>query len=253
MSLTSELEDPRSPISRWMQDQFPWTRDVLAEYRLAAPDLSVSGKGANPGTTGGALDWRLRFLVDPRPDVRMPIRVGEFLGEGMSAATRTLAELLDARTTDTSADSGYATAPVDDAVPIPLRDEETLLQACWVLSLLTEVYRAGPYATSPLGTVPDHPTVDQLLDLAPAAAVDDLQAMTGLARSVLVPELHAWGRPVYVGPTFDGSQYVHADADLIAGGVLLEVKATIGQKRKDGSRYCGLDTLTLHQVLGYAV
>lgn len=250
MSLTSELDDLTSPISQWMRDCLPAARDVLAEYRLAAPDLRLPAQAANPGTTGGALDWRMRFLVDPHPDLTLPVGVAVRLGEPMAGAAATLTEMLASRVAPRPGDHVLC---VDDLAAFPVREEEFLLRGCWALALLTEVYRAGLFPGSPLTALPDAPTVDDLLALAPDAALTDLQGLTSVAATTLLPALRSWGQPVYVGPVFAGSRHVPADADIIAGGVLLEVKSTVGQKRKDGTRYCALDALTLRQIIGYVL
>jgi hypothetical protein len=59
--------------------------------------------------------------------------------------------------------------------------------------------------------------------------------------------------PLHLGPTFVGSRDVGgADADVIAGRLLLEWKATLGPRRQsDSRRYCSLDLITLQQLLGY--
>jgi hypothetical protein len=47
--------------------------------------------------------------------------------------------------------------------------------------------------------------------------------------------------PVATGPTFDGSRDLNADADLIAGGMLVDMKAGQGgSPRKDGTRSASL-------------
>ena len=75
--------------------------------------------------------------------------------------------------------------------------------------------------------------------------------MLNVARDKLVPAVTARGGPLWLGPVFDGSQWVAADADIIAAGLLIDVKTGAGTKRKDGSRYNGLDKQTLYQLLGY--
>lgn len=52
--------------------------------------------------------------------------------------------------------------------------------------------------------------------------------------------------------TFDGSHDLNADADLIAGGMLVDFKAGQGGKpRKDGTRAAALARTDLDQLLGY--
>ncbi|GAA3783671.1 hypothetical protein GCM10022225_84790 [Plantactinospora mayteni] len=59
--------------------------------------------------------------------------------------------------------------------------------------------------------------------------------MRNLALGQLLPALPAG--PVTTGVTFDGSADLNADADLIAGGLLVDFKAGQGGKpRADGTR-----------------
>ena len=254
MSLTSELDDPTSPITRWMASRLPWTRGVLDEYRVNAPPLAVQPGKANPGTIGGAFDWAIRFAVGPSPDLRMPMLVATHLGEGFESAVAELGELLGGCVSRRGTASATEVAPGDGGRELLPRDEEAVLRGCWAFALLTEVYRRGGLiAGSPLDDLPDRPAVADLLGLATDAAVADLRALMGLAATELLPALRSWGDSVHGGPTFAGSEHVSADADVVAGGVLLELKTTVGSKRRDGSRYCCLDTLTLRQIIGYAL
>jgi len=69
---------------------------------------------------------------------------------------------------------------------------------------------------------------------------------------VLLPALAARGGPLHLGPTFGGSLDVGgADADAIAGGLLVDRKVNLGDRRRDGRRRCSLDLGTLLQLLGY--
>lgn len=54
-----------------------------------------------------------------------------------------------------------------------------------------------------------------------------------------------------MGPTFAGSRLIRADADLIAAGLLIELKTNLGSRRADGSRQASLDGQTVLQLLGY--
>lgn len=59
--------------------------------------------------------------------------------------------------------------------------------------------------------------------------------------------------PVHCGPVFAGSAHCKADADLISGGTLVELKTNLGTRRPGGDRYCSLPRETLYQVLCYAL
>jgi len=98
----------------------------------------------------------------------------------------------------------------------------------------------------------EHSRAADLLDLANDAEVADLIAMRDLARERLLPALPAG--PVDTGMTFDGSADLNADADLIAGGMLIDFKAGQGSKpRADGTRAASLGRADLDQLLGYAL
>jgi len=76
--------------------------------------------------------------------------------------------------------------------------------------------------------------------------------MRDLACEQLLPALPAG--PVATGPVFDGSADLNGDADLIAGGMLVDIKASQGGKpRKDGTRAAALGRVELDQLIGYAL
>lgn len=103
-------------------------------------------------------------------------------------------------------------------------DERMLNRFCFVLGMYETVYRSGrvPEELASLG--PD-PSVEMLLASVNEAWVDDLVA---LAEGFLASEARELcGRHVAANPTFAGSRDVGgADADIIIGSTLIEVKTT---------------------------
>lgn len=140
--------------------------------------------------------------------------------------------------------------------PIPgsTLDPDLLARGCWALVLLTEFYRAGLAAAigGPLASLDPASTPD-LLALASPAALDQLAQLRRVLEQVLLPALATRHGLCTLGPTFTGSALVHADADLIAAGLLLEVKTSQGDKRPDGTRRAALSKLDLFQLIGYAL
>ncbi|GAA1506474.1 hypothetical protein GCM10009677_43730 [Sphaerisporangium rubeum] len=108
--------------------------------------------------------------------------------------------------------------------------EARLSRLCYAMAWFEEIYRTGRlWPGTPLGDASPDMTVDQLLAAVPAYAVEDLAAQAGVAISALA-KLRATHAPkeVHAGPTFAGSVDVGgADADLIIGGLLLDIKAKI--------------------------
>ena len=84
----------------------------------------------------------------------------------------------------------------------------------------------------------------ELLGLASPAAVGQLAAFREVFASTLLPQLaHRPGRWV-LGPGFTGSALIKADADLIAAGLLLDLKT---------DSKLSLSVTTMFQVIGYAL
>ncbi|WP_405160812.1 hypothetical protein OG203_31130 [Nocardia sp. NBC_01499] len=134
------------------------------------------------------------------------------------------------------------------------QDPESLARGCWALSYLTELGRGIPPERSPLAEFdPRSVSGADLLGMASPAALAQLVALREQAEGVLLPALRSRVGEWAVGPTFEGSLLMNADADLIAAGTLVEIKTVLGSKRKDGSRYAVLDAPMLFQMVGYAL
>lgn len=124
-------------------------------------------------------------------------------------------------------------------------------ESVYALALMGELFRA-PVENSRLMSLTAYSRAVDLLALANDAELTDLIAMRDLAQQRLLPNLPAG--PVTSGMTFDGSKDLNADADLIAGGMLVDFKAGQGGKpRADGTRAAGLARSDLDQLLGYTL
>lgn len=88
------------------------------------------------------------------------------------------------------------------------------------------------------------PSAAELLALAPAAAVEQLGRFRAVFESALLPPLANRPGTWAIGPTLAGSALIAADADLIAGGLLVDLKT--GKK-------LSLGVTDLFQLLGYAL
>ena len=125
-------------------------------------------------------------------------------------------------------------------------DPDQLASACWALALLTEMFR-NPMAAmrGPLERFQGHrASAGELLGLASPAALGQLAAFREVFASTLLPQLaHRPGRWV-LGPGFTGSALIKADADLIAAGLLLDLKT---------DSKLSLGVTTMFQVIGYAL
>lgn len=259
MSLTSELDRPGGLLGRYLRERFPLLRLVQGPYREAAaalvPLLPPEGARIAYGTVGTAFDWRVRFLLHPQPDLRLAFLGAGLLGRRWMALAGELAGEVGGSLHLRLGGSGPGAAAAATPATAPAAggpvDRERLVRACYALALFTEVLRAGPLPGSPLGLLPATATVDDLLALAGDGEVVDLLALTEAARESLLPAVAIRGGPLRLGPTFAGSLEVGgADADLIAGGLLLELKVQLGDKTKDGRR-CSLERRTLFELLGY--
>ena len=292
MSLTGELKRTDSPIRQFLDEHLPNTKRLLADYRLGAGRLLVPSSGANPGTVGTATDWLFRFLVYPHPDLRLAMAGARTVGVKAMAALMQLADRVEGLVLADGFGPGMYTPPQyqeleqevlsriarDLAAPLPSTafpgptagstiPPDLLLRACWALALLTEVFRGGHLVLErgPLarfaprtagGLVVDLPEVgvEDLLTLMPSSAIPELAALHEVLEDAILPALASRVGTWHLGPTFAGSVAIGgADADLIAAGLLVELKTTLGSKAADGRRVCAIDRTELYQVLGYAI
>lgn len=246
MSLTSCLDDKNSELSRFFEASFPNRADLLTRYRLADPVLRVPAPaGVNAGTIGTAFDYLLRFELDSRPNLPLALAGAHVVGPHFVVLLRELAADLDFEL-----DGGSAFVQPAEAAARKQSDLE-VARACYLAALMTEVFRAGLWPGSPLLGITGKTTLGVALDLAPEAAIADLLSMLEVAREEFIPTIVARQGPLWLGPVFEGSRWIPADADIIASGLLVDVKTASGTKRKDGSRYNNLEKLTLYQLLGY--
>jgi hypothetical protein len=227
-ALTREIKDTHSPVRQFLDERFTGgLRDLQRRFRHAAPPVAVPPvpqAEANPGTLGTAADWLLRFLVCPRPDVHLAMTGAASLGPWLADLAGEVVQLLG---TGPSPEGWAAfTGPVAGSTV----DEELLARGCWVLALATEMFRSsqaaaiGPLAQVCAGKV----TADDLLALAPPAGLRQLAAFRRVFEATLVPALAARPGPWALGPTFAGSSLIGgADGDLIAAGLLVDLKTTV--------------------------
>jgi hypothetical protein len=236
--LTYELALKDSPIRQFFDDRFtPGLKDAQAAYRAEAGPLLIPGvsrEAADAGTIGTAADWMLRFLVHPNPSLRLAAHGASLCG--MLPAMNDLAFILGFRDSGTETFTGPARG--SGAEP------DLLYRACWGLALLTEVYRRGPQIATigPLSRLPDR-SARSLLEAAPTAGLEQLVALRGVMESELLPAITSRRGLWAIGPVFAGSAIMSGDADLIAGGLLTELKTTIKKP--------SLAVTDLWQVLGY--
>jgi hypothetical protein len=245
--LTYEVEDPRSPVCVWLRSRFPGHKDVQARFRAdSGPALVLPSGEVATATQGAAIDWWIRFLADPGPQLGLALTglLKERQAPCFSAGMMMLAGLR-------AIDRDLTLLPVN-AARFQAENDEWQARVCYALALLTELCRASSFDGSRLMRLGPDSTARDLLTLANRAEVADLIALRDLARLHLLPALPAG--PVASGAEFDGSEDLNADADLVAGGMLIDIKAGQGGKpRKDGTRIAVLSRTELDQLIGYAL
>jgi hypothetical protein len=262
--LTAEIASIRSPVRQFLGERFTsGLRDLQRRYREAAPPLVVSGvdrADADPGTVGTAADWLLRFLVHPQPDLHLAMlgtmrcaRAKMNLLTAFAEITESLGCSRSSIAADFRAPAGAAPEQRDLIFTGPLPGNaatpEHLARCCWALALLTEGWRGGPMvaARGPLGQFRGQSRVcgDDLLGLAPPAGVDQLARFRRVFETTLIPQLAARPGEWALGPTFAGSELIKADADLIAAGLLLDLKTS--------TKKLSLPVTDILEVIGYAL
>lgn len=232
-TLSKDVKDPKTSIGQYLRAAFPNMKPLQTEYKELAGGLVVDSMGANAGTVGTAFDLVIRLMIEPDVTPKSTLALYPF-------------------------NTTYHQV-VNDLACIAGRsdDEELATRAVWALALCVNAYRAGP-AWAPL--VPDLVDggsffVDKMLEQADDNAVAELLALKKLSELRLIPKLAG---PFSLGPTFElskpgASQRIGAEADLVAGGLLLDIKTILAPKNKAGLRPDVLKPDSVYQLLGYAL
>lgn len=246
MTLKQAVEDPHSPLRQFLDARLPNTKTVRAAWKQAVTPIADVTPPAELTTAAGetrkypydevghAASLRLTLLFSADvPTPATPPAAHPLTRRPWPAAAAAHAELLAMLPTAT----GFAT--------LPEAEERRLVQLAYVAGLFDQFFRIGAYPGLPLLEVRANAALDELLDtLVLPACVDDVIALTDVARKALAP-LATADAPVVVGPVFAGSGDVGgADADLLVGRTLLEVK-TRGKLE--------LQQRHLHQLVAYAL
>lgn len=238
-SLTAQVADDTSPLSRYLAEHLPalavMAGPLTAALRSARPTLRPPGLNPTPldrtywADAGAAVDYRLRLSLTP--DIGpAPERGASLLAHRVEPG---LWGILATGDVDRHAVALVEQARAHDpAVALPHPDphlEDQLCRLAWWLGQFDRVYRTGKRPPRPDGSA--RASAAALFAAVPDHAVTDLRRMAGYAgvHGSHFHRLRAWaaGRPVIAGPEFTGSPDVGAaEADLIVGGLLLDIKAT---------------------------
>lgn len=241
------VDDKSSPIAKWLRATFPNHRGIQTRIRVEAGAAKlIPPSGAAFGTQGGAIDWWIRFLAAPNdPDLHLAIHGLPTL-QGHPACNIAI-ELF--QRLGVEFDKSQVIQRKQNWTFFDEFDDEAQARICYVLALLTEFFRA-PIIRSKLLTLEATSTIADLLNLASKDEVRDLIAMRDAVQRKLASHWNTG--TVICGPTFEGSRDLNADADLILGDLLLEIKATQGGKpRADGTRAIRVERTDIDQLLGY--
>ena len=225
--LTHELRDPESPVRRFFDTRFSrGAAGIQDRVRAALPAMVMPRATGDYATLGTAADWLLRYLVHPAVDYSLAVAGAELACSAGVDALDALEGLSDLTTAQTAGNPAAFDGP---AAFLPCPDENLVARTCWALALLTAVCRAGPAQvgkTSLRRLRGQAITPADLLALAPQAALDQLACVHRVFEQHLLPELATRAGLWAAGPRFAASQIMPADGDLIAGGLLLDLKTS---------------------------
>jgi len=242
MALTHQLDARGTPVREFFETRFPaaqfkpiskaWRETVRAAEIACAPP-----EGVNPGTIGTAFDYRARLCWAPI-EWETTVAAGgtmKVFGLGRADLGVLAFELQEELARVASERCGEDLA--DEL-------EERVSRCCYALALYEQFFRTlAAAASSPLLELGKRATIEDVLAIAPQAAVEDLSAMARLL-CTSYPELV--GQEAVLNPRFDGSVEIRgADADVIVDRTLLELKTT----RQDSFERVN----HVYQLLGYAL
>jgi hypothetical protein len=261
MSLTSHLANSSSPVREFFARRLPNTpaapflilpadppspsdqsESRFTTHQIWRPgDIQVfpdAPDGFPWGGVGTAFDYRVRFFYSVTPVDELvaalgALRIGDRSSRAGPVAFGELREEIEPLIRSQS----------DLWAKRPQAEERRLNQLCYVLALYEQCFRTLASPDWPLLRLGPKASLAEVAKLAEPRIVDDLVALSELYRQSPEPVLR--GSPAILNPTFAASAALGgADADLILGRTLLDLKTT--KKARP-------DRPTLWQLAGYAL
>jgi hypothetical protein len=256
MSLSTHLADRHSPVRRFVEDAFPIIDSSKTGSPLASelqgllglsnlpkvPTIPSGAPASERSLVGIALDYRIRYYF-ARFDLDDTVAAGgaSVLSQERSSACRRAAK----------AWASFADAHaqlLDRVQPEKKRlnsvDERDVARHCVLLAQYEQLFRAGPQIRSPLLTLEPKAGAPELLARILEACVDDVCALSHAFEEDARPLFEL---PAVLNPNFRGSHDIGgADADLILGQTLFEIKTLTRLKMNDLRE-------AMYQLLTYAL
>ncbi|WP_159602619.1 hypothetical protein [Agromyces humi] len=234
-SLTGALRSSKTPLHAYFKETFPNTLPFRKDYEERSGRLIVDGVAGVPaGTVGTAFDVMLRLLLDPTHEP-CRFRPNFVWNSRISKAAAVVSEVVHAAQREDS-------------------HSEEFYRACWALALFTEAYRSIQAATQgPLFPIlyEQDSSLPAMMAVAPAEGIEQLRQLRRLAEEQLLPHLEG---PYSLGPQMYLHTLCHAEADLIAGGTLIDLKVQLGTvSRRTNEREDTLKEPQVYQLIGYAL
>jgi len=263
VSLTSELDNPASRISVFMDQAFPASDSVVEQIARGLPAaMARPERGHHQANSwqmiGTAIDYRLRLAFAANAVAHSPA----FAAGMMCARARAESDHdPDGDTYRKIAELGHdlmlrlksvtrANDPSNRSKPLFVGGTagEELCRLCYAAAWYDALSRSGDLdddRTKVLGFVAvNSPALDNMLDAVPHAAVANMIELLRYAAGSELGELRAKAQAIVPGPCFAGSADVNgADADFIVDDLLLEIKT-----HRNPTNYL---RESLRQLLGY--
>lgn len=246
MSLTSHLENRDSPVRGWLEERFPNTRSVTREAnrQLRGGEQTCRiprAAEADPGLVGTALDYLLRACLRVTSiEETVATHAVRMLSQDPSIGIRAIEVEREAVTGIKQLSPGRR----------ELTDSEwrEFCLYCLVLARFEQFFRIGPIPAIEERLIAPLRRCLGLDDFVPLALTPaTIQDLERVGRSAW-EEHRSWtnARPLVLNPKFEQSRALGgADADLIVGRLLIDLKATTTPGI--------VGRLELWQLIGYAL
>lgn len=230
LPLTGQLAYPRSPMSTFMARHLPRTERVVGSYLqqvrgLPHPVQPMDERRPDWPALGHTIDYRLRLSLGSGPGMAVATGV-RLIGSSMPIEGEPAPPVRAALHTAGTQLLARLHAHLHRA---PRLDEAELTRLCHVAGFYEALYRNGVFSRrrNLLAQADAHTTLNHLTAAVPHYVLEDIAEQMQLASPAFAPLRALPPEQRVCGPVFLGSSDLGgADADFIAGGLLIDCKAT---------------------------